>query len=146
MADEQQQHIVDEDIARAGQAEAYGGLVSAAVSALSAGDAATFRALLSPNFLATLDDATVEGVIDSQLIPFFSDFAAPGSTTYITDNQDQFGNSGLAFYTSIITNTGEERPFVIYMVEEDGRLVVANLLVNTTFEDMHEGRGPGDYA
>jgi hypothetical protein len=31
---------------------------------------------------------------------------------------------------------------VIYIVEEAGRPVVANLLVNTTYEDMHEGRGP----
>jgi hypothetical protein len=145
MADEQQ-NTVDADIARAGRAEAYDGLVSAAVSALSAGDAGTFKALLSPNFLAALDEATVDGVIASQLIPFFSDFAAPGSTTYITDTQDQFGSAGLAFYTSLVTNAGEERPFVIYMVEEDGRLVVANLLVNTTFEDMHEGRSPSDYA
>lgn len=145
MADEQQNSI-EADIARAAQAEAYGGLVSAAVNALANADADTFKGLLSPNFRAVLDEATVDGVVQSQLIPFFSDFAEPGRTTYIIDTQDQFGSAGFAFYTSIITGDGEERPFVIYMVEEAGNLVVANLLVNTTFEDMHEGRSPGDYA
>ena len=116
------------------------------MTALATGDADTFKGLLSPNFTAVLDEATIDGVVQSQLIPFFSDFAEPGRSNYITDNQDQFGSAGFAFYTSILTTAGEERPFVIYMVEEAGRLVVANLLVNTTFEDMHEGRSPGDYA
>jgi hypothetical protein len=144
MADEQQ-NAVEADVARAAQSEAYNGLVSAAESALVAGDADAFKGLLSPNFVAVLDEATIDGVVQSQLIPFFSDFAEPGRTTYVTNTQDQFGSEGFAFYTSILTVGGEERPFVIYMVEENGRLVVANLLVNTTFEDMHEGRSPGDY-
>ncbi len=145
MADEQQ-NTVAADIARAAQADAYRDLVSAAVSALVRGDAGTFKGLLSPNFVAVLDEATIDGVIQSQLLPFFSDFAGHGRTTYITEAQDQFGSEGFAFYTSILTTAGEERPFVIYMVEEGGRPVVANLLVNTTFEDMHEGRSPGDYG
>ena len=145
MVDEQQ-NSVEADLARAARSEVYNGLVSAAVSALVAGDADAFKGLLSPNFVSVLDDATIDGVVQSQLIPFFSDFAEPGRTTYVTVTQDQFGSKGFAFYTSILTAGGEERPFVIYMVEENGRLVVANLLVNTTFEDMHDGRSPGDYA
>lgn len=145
MADEAQ-NTVEADIARAAQAEACRGLVSAAVSALATGDAEAFKGLLSPNFVAVLDEATIDGVVHSQLLPFFSDFAQSGRTTYVTGTQDQFGSEGLAFYTSIINAAGDERPFVIYMVEENGRLVVANLLVNATFEDMHEGRSPGDYS
>ena len=144
MADEQQ-HTVEADVARAARSEAYNGLVSAAVSALVAGDADAFKGLLSPNSVAVLDEETIDGVVQSQLIPSFSDFAESGRSTYITNTQDQFGSEGFAFYTSIRTARREERPFVIYMVEENGRLVVANLLVNTTFEDMHEGRSPGDY-
>jgi hypothetical protein len=145
MADEQQ-NTVEADIARAAQSEPYRSLMSAAVDALARGDAVTFKGLLSPNFMAVLDEATIDAVVQSQLLPFFSDFAEPGRTTYITDAQDQFGSEGFAFYTSIITAGGEERPFVIYIVEENGRLVVANLLVNTTFEDTHGGRSPGDYS
>ncbi len=141
-----QQRTVEEDIARASAAQAYSSLVGAAVQALASGHAETFKSLFSPNFKATLDDAIIDGVIEQQLIPFFSDADHPGSSTFITDNQDQFGSTGFAFYTSIVTKGGEEKPFVIYMVEENGSLYVANLLVNTTFEEMHEGRSPADYA
>lgn len=144
MADEQ--HTIEQDLQRAAQAQEYSNLVGAAVTALASGDVEGFKSLMSPNFLAALDDATVNNVIQSQMVPFFAEFDRPGSSTFITDNTDQFGSTGFAFYTSIITTNGEERPFVIYMVEEGGRLVVANLLVNTTFEDMHEGRSPADYA
>jgi hypothetical protein len=124
------------------QAEAYQELLQQAVDLLARGDAAGFAPLLSANLRQAAGEATVTRVIREQLIPFFADFQEFGGSTTVTNATDAYGNEGLSFYKSIRTRAGAERPFVIYIVEEAGRPVVANLLVNTTYEDMHEGRGP----
>ena len=126
------------------QAAVYQGLLQQAVDLLARGDAAGFTPLLSANLRQTAGEATVARVIQAQLIPFFADFAEFGGSTTVTQATDTYGNEGLSFYKSIRTRAGEERPFVIYIVEEEGTPVVANVLVNTTYEDMHEGRGPGE--
>lgn len=137
---------VEQDIQRAADAQAYMALIGPAVVALQAGDGAGFKAMMSKKFLAALGEETVDAVMQHNLFPFFSDFSAPGNTMYVTDTEDQFGNSGYAFYTSMLTTGGQEKPFVVYVVSEDGQPVVGNLIIDKTFEDMHEGRSPADYA
>ena len=126
------------------QAEAYQGLLQQALDLLVRGDAVGFTTLLSPNLRQATGAATVAQVIRAQLIPFFADFQEFGGHTTVTNATDAYGNEGLSFYKHLRTPAGEERPFVIYIVEEAGRPVVANVLVNTTYEDRHEGRHPGE--
>jgi hypothetical protein len=139
-------NTAEQDIQRASDAQAYMALIGPAAGALQSGDGATFKGMMSKKFLAQIGEETVDGVLANNLFPFFADFSAPGSTMYVTDTQDQFGDTGYAFYTSMLTTGGQEKPFVVYVVSEDGQPVIGNLVIDKTFEDMHEGRSPGDYA
>jgi hypothetical protein len=47
------------------------------------------------------------------------------------------GVTGFAFYMYMVSKTGELRPFVIYVVEEGGAKVVANVLVDRLVEGRH---------
>ena len=137
---------VGQDIRRAADSQAYKAVIGPAVGALRSGDATGFKGMMSKKFLAQLGEETVDAVLQNNLFPFFADFAEQGKTMYVTDTQDQFGDSGYAFYTSMLTTGGQEKPFVVYVVNEDGQPVIGNLVIDRTFEDMHEGRSPGDYA
>ena len=139
MADDTEHYLQQSHLAAA-----YQGLLQQAVDLLVRGDAAGFQPLLSPNLRRAAGEETVERVIREQLIPFFADFSALGGSTTVTNATDAYGNEGLSFYKHIRTQAGEERPFVIYIVEEAGTPVVANVLVNTTYADMHEGRSRGE--
>ena len=139
-------NTVEQDIQRAADSQAYMEMIGPAVGALQSGDGAGFKGMMSKKFLAAIGEQTVDAVLQHNLIPFFSDFAEPGSTMFVTDTEDQFGDSGYAFYTSMKTTGGQEKPFVVYVVSEDGQPVVGNLIIDKTFEDMHEGRSPADYA
>jgi hypothetical protein len=118
-------------------------LLDTAVAALAVGDGARFAQLLSPNLLHAAGSARIDTVLQEQLLPFFRESADLSNQMTITHATDMYGNDGLAFYTAIRTRAGQARPFVGYIVEEAGRAVVANLLVNTTYEEMHGGRSPG---
>jgi hypothetical protein len=137
---------VEQDIQRAADSQAYMELIGPAVAALQASDGAAFKGMMSKKFVAAIGEETVDAVLANNLFPFFADFAEPGSTMYVTDTEDQFGDSGYAFYTSIKTTGGDEKPFVVYVVSEDGQPVIGNLVIGKTFEDMHDGMSPADYA
>ena len=128
---------IDSYLAQSQKARAYEGLLEEALGALAAGDAAGFRGLLSPNLLGSNGAERIDAVIQAQLLPFFAGYQGLGNQTTVLHTSDQFGNEGLSFYKTAIGADGAERPFVIYIVEEDGRPVVANLLVNTSYADLH---------
>jgi hypothetical protein len=125
------------------KAESYHGLLDSAAQSLAQGDGQTFVSLLSPNFVAQIGAENIERVVQEQILPFFEGAAGFGNDTVVSNTTDAWGSTGLAFYKSIVNGQGEEKPVVFYVVEEEGKPVIANVLVNTTFEDMHEGRGPG---
>ncbi len=139
-------NTVEQDIQRAADSRAYMAMIGPVVGALHSGDGAGFKGMMSKKFLAQLGEDAVDTVLRDNLIPFFADFAEMGKTMYVTDTQDQFGDSGYGFYTSMKTTGGQEKPFVVYVVNEEGQPVIGNLIIDSTFEDMHEGRSPADYA
>jgi hypothetical protein len=128
---------IDSYLAQSQKARAYEGVLEQALSALAAGDAAGFRRLLSPNLIGSNGAERIAAVIEAQMLPFFAGYQGLGKETTVLNTSDQFGNEGLSFYKTAIGADGAERPFVIYIVEEDGRPVVANLLVNTSYADLH---------
>jgi len=132
MADE-----IDSYLAQSQKAGAYSGLIEEAAAALAAGDVAHFRQLLSPNLVRSNGAERIDAVIQAQMLPFFAGYRGFGNQTTILNTSDQFGSEGLSFYKTVVGADGAERPVVIYVVEEDGRPVVANLLVNTSYADLH---------
>ncbi|QHT71201.1 hypothetical protein GXP67_33390 [Rhodocytophaga rosea] len=106
------------------------------VQLLISGNITGFKENFSPNFLRQLGAAEVEKVCTTIFLPFFSGAEKLSNSATVTMTTDAFGSTGYAFYLSFI-NQHEEKHFVIYMVSEDNRIVVANLLPNKTYQDMH---------
>jgi len=114
-----------------------------AISALVAGDAATFRAMLSSTTVLqeTRGPGALDAVIQNAFIPFFADFAALTDEISTAPTYDVGGNAGIAIARSFKTKAGETKPFVIYLItEKDDRVVVGNLLINTTKEVLQRSK------
>jgi hypothetical protein len=122
--------------------KAYAAVAEAAVAALVKRDLAGFKKLLSPRMIERLGVAPMEASLKNQILPFFADFERPGKTINISQTQDIFGSPGFAVYKTYVAKGGREKPFIVYVVSEKNRLVVANLLVNKTYQDMNQGRSP----
>lgn len=126
-----------EDLAMQAKAERYMTFADQIVAALSTGQSGAFRASLSPTMLASTTKDELDQFVDRQVMPFFADYAMPGREQWVAPTTHPSGLTGFAFFRSFTTSDGTEKPFVLYVLEEDGRLVVGNLLVGRSFQDMH---------
>jgi hypothetical protein len=77
-------------------------------------------------------------MIRQQFISFFSDFHHLSANVVTTKTTDADKHQGLAVFRSFLNDAGEERPFVVYVLEEDGKLVVGNILINKTLREVSE--------
>ncbi|GIK98788.1 MAG: hypothetical protein BroJett029_29970 [Alphaproteobacteria bacterium] len=126
-----------EDLVLQEKAEPYMAFADQIVAALRAGQSGAFRASLSPTLLASTTKEELDAFVDRQVIPFFADYATPGEEQWVAPTTHPAGLTGFAFFRSFTASDGTEKPFVLYLLEEDGRLVVGNLLVGRSFQDMH---------
>ncbi len=118
----------------------YSVLVNEAVDALVKADADRFRNLLSPSLVkrtkATMGSGSIDTIIEQRFIPFFSDFEALNDAVETLPTSDADGHKGLVLFRSFTTEDGDQRPFAIYLLNEDGKLVVGNLLLNKLLYDV----------
>jgi hypothetical protein len=115
---------------------AFRGSVDAFLASAASGDAARTAAMISPNLRAQAGEGAVDSVVRTQVIPFFADFQKLGAKT-ITLTTDQFGSKGFTYYAYALPASGAPKPFVLYLVRENGSIVVANVLVNRHVEGRH---------
>ncbi|MDJ1479579.1 hypothetical protein QNI16_03725 [Cytophagaceae bacterium YF14B1] len=106
------------------------------VELLIHGDAQSVIKQFSPNFMKQLGMEQVEKVFQTQMLPFFANAKSLGKASTVTMTHDAFGSEGFAFYLTLITPTGD-KPFIVYMVNENNHIVLANLIINKTYADMH---------
>jgi hypothetical protein len=106
------------------------------VERLRAGDITAVMRRFSPNFMDYLGKDKVVTVFQEQMLPFFVASTGVDSSSTITMTTDGFGSKGFAFYLNL-TSTEGNKPFIIYIVNENNQLVVANLVLNKTYADMH---------
>lgn len=119
------------------QAEAaFRGTVDTFVTAAVAGDAARVADMISPNMRERAGEAAVAAVMSGQVVPFFAGTKQLGALT-VTTTTDQFGSQGFTYYTYAIGADGQPKPFVLYVVREGDRIVVANVLVDRYVEGRH---------
>jgi hypothetical protein len=111
------------------------------VQQLISGNITGFKENFSPNFIRQLGIEEVENVCNTQFLPFFSGAEKISNSATVTMTTDAFGSIGYAFYLSV-HKENLEKPFVIYMVSEEKRIVVANLLPNKTYPNMHRNSKP----
>jgi hypothetical protein len=118
------------------EAKPYEALADWAVDRLRAGDAKAVMDRFSPNFTQHLGRPAVERAFREQMVPFFQGSGGTGDATTITKTHDGFGSQGFAFYFDL-NGAESSKPFVMYVVKEKGILVIANIILNKTYADMH---------
>src|SRR5262249_21456294 len=119
-----------DDLAPATRRATFRPAADAFIAALVAGDADKGIGLISPNLLKSAGRDTVQGVLHGQMLPFFAQFKELGRSQTIARTGDDFGSEGFVFYLTMVPKQGEARDFAVYVVEENGAKVIANLLLD----------------
>ena len=126
------------DLRMAQDAQPFRRTAEAFVASALAGDAAQARAMLSPALIARSGEAAIRRALDTQILPFFALGTAPGKSVTITRTTDAAGQQGFAFYMWLqTTDASALRPFTVYVVEEQGRFMVANVVPDRLVEGRH---------
>jgi hypothetical protein len=90
--------------------------------------------MLSPTIVAQSGADAVERFLAGEVLPFFAPYKELAHSVSVTRTADV---RGFAFYMYMVSTMDELRPFVIYVIEEDGAKVVANVLVDRLVEGRH---------
>ena len=104
------------------------------MAAAARGDKAKTSRMLSPATAARAGTEGVDRFLAGEVLPFFASFQEFARSVSITRTADA---PGFAFYMYMVEKGGEMRPFVIYVIEEGGAKVVANVLVDLFVEGRH---------
>jgi hypothetical protein len=112
-------------------------LFNRAVAALHDGRADDFRSMLSSSTIEreTRGADAIDKIIRTRFIPYFSAMSKLTTTSASVPTQDPEGHKGIALARSFVTESGKEHSFIMYIVEEDGELVVSNILLDKTLSD-----------
>ncbi len=119
------------------RAKPYMDFADQILAAITTGQSGALRASLSPSTLASWMPEDVDLFVDKIVMPYFADYASPVNEQWVAPTTAPAGFTGFAFYRSFTTTDGRTKPYVLYVLEEDGRTVVGNLLVGRTFQDMN---------
>jgi hypothetical protein len=114
----------------------YHQMASWTVERLRSGDLTSVLRKFSSNFMDYLGKEKAEKVFAEQMLPFFVASTGVDASSTITMTTDGFGSKGFAFYLNLTSAEGK-KPFIVYIVNENNQLVVANLVLNKTYADMH---------
>ena len=126
------------DLQMAQDAQPFRRAADAFVASALAGDAARTYAMLSSALVSRAGEASIRRALDTQILPFFAAGKAPGRSVTVTRTTDAAGQQGFAFYMWLQgADASVQRPFTVYVVEEQGRLAVANIVPDRLVEGRH---------
>jgi len=104
------------------------------IAAAAAGEMAKMTRMISPDMVRRTGREGVERYLADNVLPFFAQFKETGRSTSITRTA---GVPGFVFYMYMVSKTDQLRPFVIYVIEENGAKVVVNILPDKFVEGRH---------
>ena len=126
------------DLQMAQDAAPFRRAADAFVASALAGDAARTQAMLSPALVGRSGEAAIRRALETQILPFFAKGKAPGKSVTVTRTTDAAGQQGFAFYMWLQgADAAAQRPFTVYVVEEQGRHTVANVVPDRLVEGRH---------
>lgn len=117
----------------------YGAFADKAVDALIKDDAMAFKAMLSPGTLRMEQRGAgaIDLIINERFIPFFQGYVKPHLVDQPFPTYRRIdGVKGVGFARSFYVSDGSERFFIIFILKEDDRLVVGNLLLDKKLADV----------
>ena len=116
------------------QRESFRQVAEEFIAAAALGDMAKTTQMISPDVMTRTGRDAVERYLADDVLPFFAQFKETGRSTTITRTADV---PGFVFYMYMVSKTDELRPFVIYVIEENGAKVVINILPDRFVEGRH---------
>lgn len=129
---------VTDDIQMAGDSAPFRKAADEFVARSMAGDAAGMQAMLSRQLVERSGEAAIRKALQTQILPFFQRGREPGRSVTITQTTDASGQQGFAFYMWMqYADAPTARPFTVYVVKEQGRFVVANIVPDRLVEGRH---------
>jgi len=120
-------------------AQEYGAFANRAVEALVKGDGKAFRAMLSPGTIRMEQrgKGAIDTIINERFVPFFDGFAKPHLVDQPFPTYRRIdGVKGVGFARSFYVSDGSERFYVIFILREDEKLTVGNLLLDKKLADV----------
>jgi len=109
-------------------------IAEAFITAAAAGDRRKLAAMLSPTIVARNGADAVERFLTGEVLAFFAPYKELARSVSVTRTADA---RGFVFYMYMVSAKDELHPFVIYVIEEGGINVVANVLVDRLVEGRH---------
>ena len=129
---------VSADLRMMADSAAYRQTAEAFVARAMAGDLEATQKMLSAQMVDRSGTDAVRRALEQQILPFFVQGAQLGRSVTVARTSDAGGNSGYAFYMWLAPRGGgEASPFTVYVVEEKGRRVVANVLPGRRVPGRH---------
>lgn len=126
------------DLQMASESESFRKAAEAFVARAMAGDAAATQAMLSRALVERSGEAGIRRALEGQILPFFARGQGAGRSVTITRTTDAAGQQGFAFYMWMMASDGAApRPFTVYTVQEQGRIVVASVVPDRLVEGRH---------
>jgi hypothetical protein len=108
------------------------------VARAHAGDLPGSQALLSQALVERSGEAGIRRALEAQILPFFQHGRELGRSVTVAQTTDAAGQTGYAFYFWLQPQDGSAlRPFSVYVVQERGRLVIANIVPDRRVEGRH---------
>ncbi|MEN9846517.1 MAG: hypothetical protein RIS36_1664 [Pseudomonadota bacterium] len=120
-------------------AQEYGAFADKAVAALVKGNGDAFRAMLSPGTIKMEQrgKGAIDMIIYERFIPFFEGFVKPHLVDQPFPTYRRIDAvKGVGFARSFYVSDGSERFYVIFIVHEDDKLTVGNLLLDKKLADV----------
>jgi hypothetical protein len=116
------------------QDEAFRRVADDFIAAAAAGETAKAALMISPATAAKTGKEGVEHYLASQVLPFFAQLKEVARAVTVAPTAKV---TGFAYYMHMVSKVGQYRPFVIFVVEEGGAKVVANVTVDSFIEGRH---------
>lgn len=129
---------VSADLRMAEDAAPMRRVVDVFVARALAGDAASTSAMLSRALVERMGQPAAMKAMQEQVLPFFARGGEIGRSVTVTRTTDAAGQTGFAFYLWLVRGPGERRPFAVYVVNEGGNPVVANVVPDRLVEGRHQ--------
>lgn len=134
----QPQPDVSADLRMMADSAAYRQTAEVFVARAMAGDLDATQKMLSAQMVDRSGTDAIRRALEQQILPFFVQGAQVGRSVTVARTTDAGGNSGYAFYMWLSPRGGgEAHPFTVYVVEEKGRRVVANVLPGRRVPGRH---------
>lgn len=115
---------------------AYEAVANQFIAYAQAGNADAMATLLSAGEKRHTGLAEINAFSRQQIIPFFQSHPTCSVIT-VAGATDGFGNSGYSYYGFATNASGERAPYAIYVVNEDGKLVIGSAMVNHYVKGRH---------